>query len=73
MLTPRSFCLSTVWKSAAGVLSYLAASALAKLPPTPGDEGELLEDLSEPFVKSLEWLMLAQAQECAWQRAVLGM
>ncbi|KAG2036905.1 BRO1-like domain-containing protein [Suillus americanus] len=27
-------------------------------------------DLTEDFVKSLEWLMLAQAQECVWQRAV---
>lgn len=30
-------------------------------------------ELSEPFVKSLEYLMLAQAQECVWQRAVMGM
>ena len=33
---------------------------------------DLPADLSEPFVKALEWLMLAQAQECVWQRAVLG-
>ena len=30
------------------------------------------DDLTEPFVTSLELLMLAQAQECVWQKAVLG-
>jgi hypothetical protein len=29
-------------------------------------------DLTEHFVQSMEWLMLAQAQECVWQRAVIG-
>lgn len=29
-------------------------------------------ELSEAFVGHLEALMLAQAQECAWQRAVMG-
>jgi len=28
-------------------------------------------DLTEAFVASLELLMLAQAQECVWQRAVM--
>ena len=30
------------------------------------------DDLTEAFVTSLELLMLAQAQECVWQKAVLG-
>lgn len=29
-------------------------------------------ELSEAFVGHLESLMLAQAQECVWQRAVMG-
>lgn len=29
-------------------------------------------ELGEAFVGHLEALMLAQAQECAWQRAVMG-
>jgi len=30
-------------------------------------------ELSNDFVKGLEWLMLAQAQECSWQLAKLSM
>ena len=29
-------------------------------------------DLCAPFIRCLEQLMLAQAQECVWQRAVMG-
>lgn len=36
------------------------------------DEEEIPMDLTEHFVQSMEWLMLAQAQECVWQRAVIG-
>jgi programmed cell death 6-interacting protein len=32
----------------------------------------LPSDLTELALKSLEVLMLAQAQECVWQRAILG-
>jgi programmed cell death 6-interacting protein len=35
----------------------------------PGDEVPL--DVTEAFIKSLETLMLAQAQECIWQKAVM--
>lgn len=58
-------------KSAAGTLNILAGSAVPQLqasllPVNPPSE------LTEHFVKSLENLMLAQAQECVWQRAVMG-
>ena len=58
-------------QNAAGVYSYLLPSAVPKLRSTLGDE-EMPLDLTEPIIKGLEWLMLAQAQECVWQRAVLG-
>jgi programmed cell death 6-interacting protein len=47
------------------------SSALPKFTPSPSDE-EVPLDLSGSFISSLEWLMLAQAQECAWQKAVMG-
>ncbi|KAI0049741.1 pH-response regulator [Auriscalpium vulgare] len=62
---------SAHYQSAAGVLSYLGGSPLSKFQVSLVDE-TIPSDLSEPFVKSFEWLMLAQAQECAWQLAVLG-
>ncbi|KAI0034549.1 BRO1-domain-containing protein [Vararia minispora EC-137] len=58
------------YQYAAGTFSYLIQSALPKLRPTVADD-ELPADLAEGFIKVLEWLMLAQAQECVWQRAVL--
>jgi programmed cell death 6-interacting protein len=58
-------------QQAAGTLSYLRTSALPKLVFAPDDE-ELPLDLSESFVLGLEWLMLAQAQECWWQNAKLS-
>ena len=33
---------------------------------------EISLDLSDAFLKGVEWLMLAQAQECSWQLAKLG-
>jgi hypothetical protein len=30
-------------------------------------------DLAKPILKTLEYLMLAQAAECYWQKAVMGM
>ncbi|KAJ7494696.1 BRO1-like domain-containing protein [Mycena galericulata] len=59
------------YQQAAGTLSYLRTSALPKLIFAPNDE-ELPLDLSESFVFGLEWLMLAQAQECWWQNAKLS-
>ncbi|KAJ6531756.1 BRO1-like domain-containing protein [Mycena capillaripes] len=59
------------YQQAAGTLSYLRTSALPKLVFAPDDD-ELPLDLSESFVYGLEWLMLAQAQECWWQNAKLS-
>ncbi|KAI6025189.1 BRO1-like domain-containing protein [Pisolithus microcarpus] len=60
---------TTYYQSAAGTLSYLSSSALPRL-RFPADAEEIPTDLTGPFVRCLENLMLAQAQECAWQRAV---
>jgi programmed cell death 6-interacting protein len=62
---------SNIAQNAAGTLAYLISSGIPKLRFSP-DEEERPLDLTEPFAKSLEWLMLAQAQECVWQRAVMG-
>jgi programmed cell death 6-interacting protein len=43
---------------------------LPSLEFTPDEDIPL--DLTDAFVKSLEFLMLAQAQECVWQKAVMG-
>ncbi|PFH52959.1 hypothetical protein AMATHDRAFT_138650 [Amanita thiersii Skay4041] len=60
---------TTNYQLAAGTLSYLLAAAMLNIPQ--GTENVPL-DLTQPFVKSLEWLMLAQAQECSWQLAKLN-
>ncbi|KAF9046965.1 BRO1-domain-containing protein [Hymenopellis radicata] len=56
------------YQNAAGTLAYLRNFALPKLVFSPQDE-EIPLDLSTDFVHSIEWLMLAQAQECFWQKA----
>lgn len=58
-------------QTAAGTFNFLLSSALPNLEFAPDDE-DIPLDLTEAFVKSLEFLMLAQAQECAWQKAVVG-
>ena len=57
-------------QSAAGTFNFLS-SVLPSLEFAPGDE-DIPLDLTKFFVKSLELLMLAQAQECVWQKAVMG-
>ncbi|KAH0833294.1 putative pH-response regulator [Lanmaoa asiatica] len=57
------------YQNAAGTFAFLRTSALPKL-AIPPDAEETPLDLSTSFIRSLEFLMLAQAQECAWQRAV---
>lgn len=57
------------YQNAAGVFAFLTESALPKLGPFVDSENTP-SDLTEHFVRSLEWLMLAQSQECVWQRAV---
>jgi BRO1-like domain len=79
VLTIRSaenlpYCCSRIHEleqNAAGTLSFLISSAIPKTWFSPDDQ-EVPWDLTESFVRSLEWLMLAQAQECAWQIAVIG-
>jgi programmed cell death 6-interacting protein len=58
-------------QSAAGTFDFLSSCALSSLQFAQDDENIPL-DLTESFVKSLEFLMLAQAQECVWQKAVMG-
>ncbi|KAI0783675.1 pH-response regulator [Abortiporus biennis] len=58
------------YQNAAGVFNFLCSAASPKLRASLGGEDMPLE-LSEALVESLEFLMLAQAQECAWQRAVI--
>ncbi|KAF8206432.1 BRO1-like domain-containing protein [Mycena galopus ATCC 62051] len=59
------------YQAAAGTLSYLRTSVLPKLVFAP-DEEDIPLDLGVSFVNGLEWLMLAQAQECWWQNAKLS-
>lgn len=56
------------FQQAAGTFEYLAQQANdLRLPP-----GVVVEDFSEATVEAIKYLMLAQAQECFWQKAVLG-
>ncbi|RDX57268.1 pH-response regulator [Lentinus brumalis] len=58
------------YQNAAGTFNYLSATAVPQLRGSlPPDDAPL--ELTEPFVRGLEFLMLAQAQECVWQRAVM--
>ena len=49
----------------AGVLSYIRTQVLSEMLMSPP------EDLDEPTLDSLEQLLLAQCQECFWQKAVM--
>lgn len=62
---------SRYYQQTAGTLSFLLSSVLPKL-VYPPDVEEIPLDLSPGFIKCLEWLMLAQAQECSWQLAKLS-
>lgn len=53
------FCLS------AGVIAHLKTEVIPELRATPP------EDMDDSTLESLEYLMLAQAQECFWQKAVM--
>lgn len=59
------------YQQTAGTLSFLSSSVLPKL-VYPPDVEEIPLDLSPGLIKCLEWLMLAQAQECSWQLAKLN-
>ena len=69
LLSPR---LINNAQSAAGTFNYLLSSALPNLEFAPDDE-DIPLDLTNNFVESLELLMLAQAQECVWQKAAMGL
>jgi programmed cell death 6-interacting protein len=59
---------SAYFQQAAGAFSHLGTqSGSLRLPP-----GVVVEDFSEHTIGCLQYLMLAQAQECYWQKAVLG-
>ncbi|KAH9849704.1 BRO1-domain-containing protein [Lenzites betulinus] len=58
------------YQNAAGALNYLHESALPQLRASSSPEDPPIE-IGESFVKCLEFLILAQAQECVWQRAVM--
>ncbi|KAJ3887741.1 BRO1-like domain-containing protein [Lentinula edodes] len=58
------------FQNASGVFSYLQTSILPHFSIPPDQEHPPL-DLSQSFVHALEFLNLAQAQECFWQKAKL--
>ncbi|KAI0787643.1 pH-response regulator [Fomes fomentarius] len=61
---------ASTYPSAAGACNYLSAIVSPQLRASVApDDGPL--ELTEPFIRSFEFLMLAQAQECVWQRAVM--
>ena len=56
------------FQQAAGSFEYLISQTSdLRFPP-----GVVVDDFSESTVSCLKYLMLAQAQECFWQKAVLG-
>ncbi|KIJ50961.1 hypothetical protein M422DRAFT_158756 [Sphaerobolus stellatus SS14] len=57
------------FQNAAGVLSHLISSAIPALQESLSAGVPLPADLSPQLLKALQCLMLAQAQECFWQRA----
>lgn len=63
--------LLTAHQEAAGTFHYLSSFVTPSLRNSVIEEDMPL-DLTEPFVGSLESLMLAQAQEGVWLHAVNG-
>ncbi|KAB5591907.1 PH-response regulator protein PalA/RIM20 [Ceratobasidium theobromae] len=57
------------FQNAAGVLQYLSKEVVPALASSLGQVAPMPSELLEPSLKSLEYLMLAQAQECFWQKA----
>ncbi|KAF8604259.1 BRO1-domain-containing protein [Ceratobasidium sp. AG-I] len=57
------------FQNAAGVLQYLSKEVVPLLASSLGQAASMPSELLEPSLKSLELLMLAQAQECFWQKA----
>ncbi|KAG8936097.1 pH-response regulator protein palA/rim20 [Tulasnella sp. 418] len=65
--TPGTKQALNYYQLSAGTLLYLVDSVLPTMQRTAGIS--LPSDQSLPFFRSLHLLMLAQAQECAWQKA----
>ncbi|KAG2017656.1 pH-response regulator, variant 2 [Coprinopsis cinerea AmutBmut pab1-1] len=61
---------ASYYQQAAGTLSYLRSDILPKLSYSESDDRP--PDLTEGVAAGLEYLMLAQAQECSWQMAKLN-
>ncbi|PCH42163.1 BRO1-domain-containing protein [Wolfiporia cocos MD-104 SS10] len=57
-------------QNAAGALKYLSSAVTPQLGASV-DPDDMPLELTVSFTSSLEYLMLAQAQECVWQRAVM--
>ncbi|CAE6510041.1 unnamed protein product [Rhizoctonia solani] len=57
------------FQNAAGVLQYLSKEVIPSLASSLGQTVSVPSELLEPSLKALEYLMLAQAQECYWQKA----
>lgn len=62
---------SLTHQAAAGTLNYMMSFVIQSLRSTV-PEDDMPPDLTETFLSGLEALMLAQAQEGVWQRAVMG-
>ncbi|KIK63137.1 hypothetical protein GYMLUDRAFT_242199 [Collybiopsis luxurians FD-317 M1] len=59
------------FQNVSGTFQYLRLTVLPTFSIPPGDDEETPADLSSPFILAIEYLALAQAQECFWQKAKL--
>jgi programmed cell death 6-interacting protein len=58
----------------AGVIPYLISTGLPQFRRSlQNSNTDMPIDFDEMFLKSLQYLLLAQAQECAWQKAMMGL
>ena len=63
---------SALFQNAAGCFKHLSDAVLPLIKPSPSHKDPCSPDLSKPALEALTSLCLAQAQECFWQKAVLG-
>lgn len=61
-----------LFQEAAGCFQHIKDTALPSLTLPADHKQPCSPDLSVPCVQALSQFCLAQAQECAWQQAVLG-
>lgn len=62
---------SGLYQSSAGVLNHTISTVIPALLKTT-ENNFRDNELTEAILRGLEYLMLAQAQECAWQLSVMG-